>query len=48
MITPYQYLKFYKDEIEKTIKELLDMGFIQPSSSPFTSLVMLVKKDETM
>lgn len=49
MITPYRSLKIYKDEIKKIIKELLDMGFIQPSSSPFASLVVLVKKkDGTM
>jgi len=49
MVTPYRHPKVYKDEIERTIKELLDMGFIRPSSSPFTSLVVLVeKKDGTM
>lgn len=37
MVTPYRHLKVYKDEIEKTIKELLDMGFIRPSSIPFAS-----------
>jgi len=39
----------YKDEIEKTIKALLKMGHIWPSSSPFSSLVVLVKeKDSTL
>jgi hypothetical protein len=39
----------FKDEIEKAIKELLAMGHIRPSSSPFASLVVLVlKKDGTM
>jgi hypothetical protein len=47
--TPYKHLKKYKDEIEKAIKELLDMGHIRPSSSPFASSVVLVKKkDGTM
>ena len=47
--TPYWHPKKYKDEIEKAIKELLDMGHIIPSSSPFASLVVLVKKkDGTM
>jgi hypothetical protein len=47
--TPYRYPKKYKDEIEKAIKELLDMGHIRSSSSPFPSSVVLVKKkDETM
>lgn len=49
MITPYRHPKVYKDEIEKTIKELLDMEFIRRSSSPFASSVVLVKKkDGTM
>jgi hypothetical protein len=42
--TPYTHSKKFKDEIEKPIKELLEMGKIRPSSSPFTSLVVLVKK----
>jgi hypothetical protein len=47
--TPYKHPKKYKDEIEKVIKELLDMGHIRPSSSPFASSVVLVKKkDGTM
>lgn len=31
MTTPYWYPKKHKDEIEKAIKELLDMGYIRPS-----------------
>jgi hypothetical protein len=47
--TPYRHPTKYKDEIEKAIKELLDMGHIRPSSSPFaTSLVLVKKKDGTM
>jgi hypothetical protein len=47
--TPYRHPKKYKDEIEKVIKELLDMGHIRPSTSPFASSVVLVKKkDGTM
>jgi hypothetical protein len=47
--TPYRHPKKYKDEIEKAIKELLDMGHIRPSSNPFASSVVLVKKkDGTM
>jgi hypothetical protein len=47
--TPYRHPKNYKDQIEKAIKELLDMGHIRLSSSLFTSLVVLVKKkDGTM
>ncbi|XP_059078061.1 uncharacterized protein LOC131876635 [Cryptomeria japonica] len=43
IITPYRHHKRLKDEIEKTIKELLDMGHIRPSKSPFASAVVLVK-----
>jgi hypothetical protein len=47
--TPYRHPKKYKDEIEKAIKEILDTGHIRPSSSPFASSVVLVKKkDGTM
>ena len=49
MTTPYRHPKKYNDEIEKEIKELLDMGHIRTSSSPFASSVVLVKKkDGTM
>jgi hypothetical protein len=46
--TPYRHPKKYKDEIEKAIKELLDMGHTRPSSSPFASSVVLVKKKDGM
>jgi hypothetical protein len=40
--------KRFKDEIEKAIKELLAMGHIRPTTSPFAPLVVLVlKKDGT-
>ena len=44
--TPYRHPKRYKDEIEKTIKELLELGYNQPSSSPFASSMVLVKKKD--
>ena len=37
--TPYRHPKKYKDEIEKVIKELLDMGHIRPSF--FSSLAFI-------
>lgn len=46
--TPYRHLHKYKEEIEKTIKELLEMGHIQPSCSPFASSVVLSKKNDGM
>ena len=48
MVTPYRHPKRLKDEIEKTIKELLVMGYIRPSKSPFASSMVLVKKDGTL
>jgi hypothetical protein len=44
--TPYMHPNKFKDEIEKAIQELLEMGHIQPSSSPFSSSVVLVKKKD--
>eukprot|EP00253_Pinus_taeda_P011506 PITA_11506 len=37
--------KAYRDEIERAIQELLALGHIQPSTSPFASSVVLVKED---
>jgi hypothetical protein len=50
MITPaYRHPRRFKDEIEKAIKELLPIGHIEPSSSPFASSdVLVLKKDGTM
>ena len=45
-IHPYKHPKRVKDEIEKAIKELLELGLIRPSSSPFASSVVLVKKKD--
>ena len=45
-IHPYKHPKRFKDEIEKEIIELLNLGLIRPSSSPFSSSVVLVKKKD--
>jgi hypothetical protein len=42
---PYHHPKMYKDEIEKTIRELLKMGNIRPSSSPFSSSGVFSRKE---
>ena len=35
-------------ELKKQIRELLDKGYVQPSSSPWGALVLFVeKKDDT-
>ena len=45
-IHPYKHPKTIKDEIENTIKEILELGLIRPSSNPFSSSVVLVKKKD--
>ena len=47
MITiPYRHPKAYRDEIERVIHELLALRHIRPSTSPFASSVVLVKKKD--
>ena len=47
MITnPYRNSNILKYEIENSIKEFLEMGHIKPSSNPFASSVVLVKKKD--
>jgi hypothetical protein len=41
IISPYHPPRRFKDDIEREIKELLEMGHIKPNSSPFSSLVVL-------
>lgn len=40
----YRYLHFQKKEIENQIQQMLSQGIIQPSSSAFSSPVLLVRK----
>lgn len=43
-VISYRYLFFQKEEIEKIVRELLKMGVIKLSQSPFASPILPVRK----
>ncbi|KAJ3690052.1 hypothetical protein LUZ61_019216 [Rhynchospora tenuis] len=46
-IRPYRYSYFQREEIESIIGDLLANSFIRPSTSPYSSPVLLVKKKDS-
>ena len=46
---PYRHPKRIQYDFEEAIQELLELGLIRPSSSPYaSSIVMVKKKDGTL
>ncbi|XP_061357491.1 uncharacterized protein LOC133301814 [Gastrolobium bilobum] len=45
-VRPYRYGHHQKEEIEQQVSDLLASGFIKPSNSPYSSPILLVRKQD--